>query len=388
MKTAEKYLWGIVGLGFVLRLGFVLTLKPDFYFGDESLYHTMAVNFLAGLGLNYGGFFQAFRPPLFPLLAAFVHGLGGGLVAVRILNVLLSTLTLYFIYFLGKELFGERVGLGAAGISAVWPFFIFYNGFYLTEPLYLLLTVAFTFYLVCSIKEPSPSNLFLSGLLLGLNLLCRPTLLFLSPFLLLLFVLAQRKIKPVFYIGLFCLLTLSPWIVRNYRILNAFVPGTTMGGRVFYEGNNPYSVGGPCQVFPEDTEKLPEIERDRTYYRLTLQLIWENPARFRWLLMNKFKRLWSLVPNAAGFQAPLYRNISLLAMAPTLPFFIFGFFLSFRFWRTTAFLAIQIIYITIFHMVVLASIRYRLPIEPFYLILAVFGFNSSGGFLTGSGRKR
>jgi len=388
MNQTRKYLWIILGFGFILRLVFVLTLRPDFYFGDEPLYHAMAVNFLNGLGLNYGEFFQAFRPPLFPLLTAFIHALGGGLTAVRILNVLLSALTLYFIYLLGRELFGERVGLWSAAASAIWPFFIFYNGFYLTEPLYLLLTVSSTFYLVCSVKDLSPPNLFLSGLFLGLGLLCRPTMLILTPFLLLLFFLAGRKIKPAIYVGFFCLLTLSPWIIRNYRLLHAFVPGTTMGGRVFYEGNNPYSVGGPCQVFPESAEKLPEIARDRTYYRLTLQLIREDPGRFCWLLANKFKRFWSLVPNAAGFQAPLYRNISFLAMAPALPFFLFGLFLSFRTWRTTAFLALPVFYNTIFHMVFLASIRYRLPIEPFYLILAVFGFKFALKFLTRPGRKR
>jgi len=371
----KKFLWVAIGLGFVLRLAFVLTLENRFYFGDEPLYYLMAENFLTGNGLIIDILNKAFRPPLFPLLTAFIHALGGGLLAVRIVNVFLSTATIYLVYLLGRELFTESVATWSAAASSVWPFFIFYNGFYLTEPLYLFLMSASTLYLVRSVNNLSPKNIFISGLLSGLASLCRPTMLIFVPLALVLVVLSVRKLKPAVYLGLVCLLTASPWIIRNVVVLNAFVPGTTMGGRVFYEGNNPDSVGGPCQVFPLRIEEMPEVERDKAYYRQTFRIIRENPVRFRWLLFNKFKRFWSIIPNASGFQAPLYRAISLLAIVPTLPFFMMGLFLSFRRWRTTAFLTVQIIYNTVFHMVFLASIRYRLPIEPFYLIFALFGLH-------------
>jgi len=70
------------------------------------------------------------------------------------------------------------------------------------------------------------------------------------------------------FILLFFVLTLSPWIIRNYRVFGKFIPGTTMGGRVFWEGNNPYSEGGPCRYFPEEIEKMPEAERDSMLWNL------------------------------------------------------------------------------------------------------------------------
>ncbi len=375
MKKRKVYLWVIIGLGFLFRLAFVLTLEDHFYFGDEPLYLLMAENFLKGKGLIIDLAHKAFRPPLFPLFTAFIHSLGGGLVAVRIANVLLSTSTVYLIYLLGKDLFTESIGFWSAAASAFWPFFIFYNGFYLTETLYLFLVLAATLYLIRTTTDPSAENIFLSGLFLGLASLCRPTMLLFVLLSLILSFFAVRKLKPVVYLALTCSLTISPWIVRNYLVLKAFIPGTTMGGRVFYEGNNLASSGGPCQVFPEEIESLPEVERDRVYYQETFRIIRIDPVRFYWLLFHKFKRFWSFIPNAAGFQTPFYRCLSLLAMVPPLPLFMVGLSFSLRRWRKTGFLITQVVYNTLFHMVFLSSIRYRLPIEPFYLILAVFGLH-------------
>lgn len=362
----------IIGLALLLRLAAVLAIPP-LDFGDEELYELMARNLLSGAGLNYGPEFQAFRPPLFPLVLAVIHGLGGGLLAVRLFNALAGTLTVYLVYRLGREMFDRPTAWLAALAAAAWPFFIFYTALYLTESLYVLLVVAATLYLVRLARGADrPADGAAAGGLLGLSLLCRPTLLAFAPAALLLIGRPRRCRRAAVTAALACLLVLAPWIVRNWVVLGAFVPGTTMGGRVFYEGNNPHSAGGPCQVFPAEVEALPEIARDRAYYRRTLAIIREDPERFGRLLGMKFRRFWALVPNAPGFQAGRYRLISLAAMLPTLPLFLLGLAVSYR-RRGFFLLAGQILYATVFHMIFLASIRYRLPVEPFYLLFAAAG---------------
>ncbi len=416
----KKVLLIIILVGFALRLGFISTLQPHFYFDDEPIYESIVQNLSSGKGLIIGESQKAFRPPLFSLIVAPIYLLGGGLVTIRIFQALLSTLTIYLIYLLSREIFNERISIASAGISAIWPFFIFYTGFFLTETTYIFLTVISTLYFLKVLRQPSFKNVFLTGIFLGLAGLCRPIMLLYAPFgfLFLFFAIEcsgrarsaviarskatkqstrsrllhfvrnddgkegkasfattsiRSKIYPAFLVGLFCLLTVSPWVIRNYRIFHRFVPGTTMGGHVFYEGNNPYSTGGPCSYFPSESEKMGEIERDKFLFNQTFKIIRGNPKRFIWLLCNKFKRYWSFFPNAPGFQAPLYRLLSFLAIGLPMPFFLVGFFLSFKFWRKTIFLTGQIMFNTIFHIIFLASIRYRVPIEPFFIILGVFG---------------
>ncbi|MDD3726340.1 MAG: glycosyltransferase family 39 protein, partial [Candidatus Ratteibacteria bacterium] len=259
-------------------------------------------------------------------------------------------------------------------VAVIYPFFIFYNGFLLTETLFIFLTVL-TIYTFINLSD-KPSSWIKAGISLGLAGLCRPTIQIYLPVALAHIAFMKEKtgikIKKIFFILTFFSLTLSPWIIRNYVVFGKFIPGTTMGGRVFWEGNNPYSDGGPCRYFPEEIEKLPETARDSAYYKKTIEVIKDNPSRFLWLLQNKFKRFWNVIPNASDFTEPLYRIISILSFGFMLPFFVLGFFLTLRN-RNALFIHSLIVLFTIFHIIFLASIRYRVPLEPFCIILAVYG---------------
>jgi len=245
----------------------------------------------------------------------------------------------------------------------------------LTETLFIFFTTL-TLYAFITLSA-RPLSWIKAGISSGLAGLCRPTMQLYLPVVLIHIACDKEKwklkIKKIFYILLFFSLTLSPWIIRNYLVFGKFIPGTTMGGRVFWEGNNPYSEGGPCRYFPEEIEKLPEVERDSAYYRKTIEVIRENPSRFLWLLQNKFKRFWNVIPNASEFTKPLYRIISIFSFGIMLPFFILGFFLTLTNSRAN-FIHSLIVLFTVFHVIFLASIRYRVPLEPFYIILAVYGF--------------
>ena len=360
---------------FIIRLIFILTLKKEFYFDDESEYYRMIQNFFSGKGLIAGEHIKGFRPPLYPLIASIFYYFKLGITGIRIFQVFLSSLTVPLIYLIGEKGFSKKVGIVSGIISIFYPFFIFYNGFLLTETLFLFLVVL-TFYIFVNLEKNIKYYIF-AGITLGLAGLCRPTMQSFLPFILFLILMTKEAVKPKlqksFILLLFFSLTISPWVIRNYTLFKKVIPGTTMGGYVFWEGNNPNSDGGPCQFFPENIMLVEETERDQILYKMTFDVIKENPKRFVWLLANKFKRFWNIVPNALDYTKPLYKGISIMSFGVMMPFFLLGFFLTLK-KRGAQFMHLLIVFFTIFHIIFLASIRYRLPIEPFYIILAVYGF--------------
>lgn len=375
-KLSQKQKLLILSLtALFIRVVFVLTLKNRFYFDDEFEYYRIVQNFLSGNGFFVSEGLKGFRPPLYPFILSILSFLKFNLLGIRIFQCFISSITVYFIYLTAKKLFSEKIAIWSGIISVIYPFFIFYNGFLLTETFFIFFTVL-AIYTLINLSD-KPVTWIKYGISLGLAGLCRPTMQLYLPVSLIHIIFMKEqwglKTKKILFIILFFSFTLSPWIIRNYVVFGKFIPGTTMGGRVFWEGNNPYSEGGPCRYFLEEIEKLTEIERDRAYYKRTIEVIKENPVRFLWLLQNKFKRLWNVVPNASDFTKPLYRIISVISFGIMMPFFILGFFITLKNSKVN-FLHSLIILFTLFHIIFLSSIRYRVAIEPFYIVFAIYGF--------------
>ncbi|MCS7180395.1 MAG: glycosyltransferase family 39 protein [bacterium] len=365
-------------IGFLLRLIFVLTLKNQLYFDDEYEYFKIVKNFIDGKGLIIGENLKSFRPPLYPFFLSILTILKINLIGIRILQTIISTITIYLIYLIAKETFNEKIGIWSGWVSAFYPFFIFYNGFLLTETLFVFFVVLSMFYLIKTVGKNGIVS-FKAGIFMGVAGLTRPTFQLFLPIVILHIMFFKENLrvkfmKIFFLLCGFCLI-LSPWIIRNYKIFRKFIPGTTMGGWVFWEGNNPFSEGGPCAYFPKGILEMDEVERDKLLYKMTVEVIRKNPQRFLYLLKNKFKRFWNVIPNASEFREKiLYRLISIFSFGILLHFFILGFFLSLKNKKAQFFHSLIILF-TLFHMVFLASIRYRLPIEPFYIIFSLFALS-------------
>jgi len=104
------------------------------------------------------------------LLVARLFGTGLSFLSLKLGTAILGFLTLPFIYLLGKEIGGRRVGLFAfilAGI-AYWPNVISRVG--LRFPLYPLFVAPTLFYLVRGLRRRNRNDFLLSGLFLGIGL--------------------------------------------------------------------------------------------------------------------------------------------------------------------------------------------------------------------------
>ena len=385
MGYESSRLWiGIFLTAFLLRLGYGLSQPGTYWDEDEEVYVTIAENLLAREGLIYTPYRKATFPPLYPLFLAGVLGAGLPLFpAARAFQAILGAFSCLLIGGVARGAFaglGERVsrwaGFLAAALLAVYPIAVFYPARLMTENLLIFLLPAAVFSLLKSVTSSRPPPwIFLGGGLVGLGVLCRPTLLpFLPMVLVWLAVSGYRKTGYLVRAGVFLtafILVILPWQVRNYRVLGAVVPITSSAGANLYIANNPAAVGGSMGyrylmregVFHLGDEE-DELSYNRHYRDLAFRFIRENPARFLSLSLRRLIWFYHLDYHYRGsvILVVLFHLMLALALA--------GFWLARRCWRAALLPGMAILNFTLVHMVFLSEGRYRLPLIPFLLAFA------------------
>lgn len=104
------------------------------------------------------------------LLVSWIFGTGLSFLSLKIGTVLFGILTLPYIYLLGKEIGGQRVGLFALLIAGIgyWPNVISRAG--LRFPLYPLFVAPTLYYLIRGLRTRNRNDFIISGLFLGFGL--------------------------------------------------------------------------------------------------------------------------------------------------------------------------------------------------------------------------
>ena len=113
-----------------------------------------------------------------------------------------------------------------------------------------------------------------------------------------------------------------------------------------------------------------EVERQRAYSKIAVAYITEDPGAFMRAAAKKFVRFWNVIPNAAEFKTGAYAFISAASFGPVLILALLCVMRRWRDWRVLAPIFLIVGYFTAVHVITIASLRYRLPIEPLLIILA------------------
>jgi hypothetical protein len=149
-----------------------------------------------------------------------------------------------------------------------------------------------------------------------------------------------------------------------------------MTGYTFYEGNSPHNpTGGPGGALPfPDTRGMGEVKKDRFLRREAIAAIRANPGRMPGLWWNKFKRLWNVRLNTdnPAYASRLTVLASMLGFTPVLVLFIFGLVLSWPLRRELIYVYLLALHTTAANLAFVSSLRYRLPLEPFMIVVASY----------------
>ncbi|MCI0440733.1 MAG: glycosyltransferase family 39 protein, partial [Chloroflexi bacterium] len=146
---------------------------------DERDYNTLALNLVRHGEFSFKpGEPTSLRPPLYPALVAGVYAVCGeeNYAAVRLLQLALSLMTVLLVYRLGCMTYGPSAGTWAALFMALYPSFLAYDNFLLTETLFTFLLMLFCVLLATSVQRRSWGAPLASGVVLGLAALTRSVL--------------------------------------------------------------------------------------------------------------------------------------------------------------------------------------------------------------------
>lgn len=368
--TPEGPLMVVLGLALAARLA-ALCLMPEIEMPDTADY------LLDGAQLFETG--QVFTYKYMPLYSILAHLSGGGL-GLKLADILLSTATVGLTYRLAERLFDNCAAAFLAGLAAaVYPHFIFYSISRLSETLYLFLT-CWAFLALYDRRA------FWGSVLLVLSILTRPTVDMLAPVLIIAFSIviwrepARRAAFRLATYAVVYVVIMTPWWLHNYEKYGTFVRLNLGDGLVLYSGNNPMNRTGGGVATGSDADDMDVtpfkqitdvVERNEAYKQAAFDFIRENPGRFIELAGLKFVRFWRLWPFATSYQTPLIIIASLLSYGVVLALSILFLFTASRqrLLPVSPFLLFAA-YLTLVHMISIGSIRYRLPLEPFMIVLA------------------
>ena len=398
----------MTGCAFLLRafvavLSFAHIAKPSADFGQFGAeMGWVARSLAAGHGFS-SPFFPntgptALMPPLFPYLLADVFKTWGTYSAKSALVILLlssvfSALTCIPIYLGMRHVGSERTARWAGWFWAVYPFSIFYTSTQIWDYALTALLFATCFHLIQRLPGERSSAAWAGvGALCGFSALSNPCILASATVLLALALWRRRqrgrrwRIQGVAAV-LTALLVVSPWLVRNQRVLHATFPIRDGFWLEFWAGNcGDTFTTNPASAHPATNsaemaawERLGEIGYLAQKHNLSVAIVRAHPGAFVAATLHRIVRFWTgywSFNRAYLREEPL--DVPNVFFCSALTLFA-GFGLR-SLWRSDRAKALPFaVLLTLFplpYYVTHASMDYREPIEPQVVMLVALGLAS------------
>ncbi len=364
----NRIIFTIILLSVIIRILFVL-LKGNFDNPEMWEHGEIARNLTEGHGYSMHWPYRAidserhllkqktpeyegaFIPPLNPYFIYFhFETFGDNSTAYTILmiwNILFGTVAVYLSFLTARLLFGDRVGLIAAILAAIYMPAIFGTITFSGSQLYHMLALGAIYFLIRFVKFSQLSDYIIAGALCGLQTLVRSEFFVLSFALIgVAFILnyLQHQNRIAFIKMLFVLLVFAivvgPWTYRNYKLYHEFIPVVTHPWHEIWRGNNIFALGGARNAHGKylwldenndytvanRLDSLPMNQR----YELAVDSIFKDEVIHYWKeypyrsIKNAFLRvvsLWAIDYTSPEIHNPVYAFFVFIVVPPA--FFAF-----------------------------------------------------------------
>jgi 4-amino-4-deoxy-L-arabinose transferase-like glycosyltransferase len=336
----------------------------------------------------------ALMPPVYPYLLAGIFTLFGiytkaSLLVALSLNCLFSALTCLPVFAIARRGFGERVAVAAGWTWVFFPYAIYFAANFIWPTVLTTLLLPLLFLSALRLEDSSGFLPWLGfGLFYGLAALNEPLVLTILPALgcwacYRLYRRGKPWLLPAVFAAVAFLAVVSPWFIRNYRAFHEFIPFRDGFGLELRIGNNGstwhWAIHG---LHPSDNElewkeyeRAGEIAYIAEQKRLAVEFI--NSHR-GWFVMMSLRRALYMWTNFWSFDkryladepfdppnVALCTAISALALAGLWRAFCNDLAIAAPF-------ALALFFFPWIYSVTHLHDYYRRPIDPLFVVLAVF----------------
>lgn len=388
-------------LSAVAQLAVVGLVGPHF---GESRTSMVATNVAEGRGYTFcnpyfpfcgpGNEVTAAVEPVPVLLYAALRMLLGAasLKAILGLQIALGMAIVLIGYAIAMQVFGRRrIALLVAFLMATYYPALRLTAAVEAEPLFMFfVTLGFLFF-VKGMAGNRPGWWAVAGALFGLAAMCRSAFVYFPIVALVLMFpltkapLFRRAVNSAILFLAFSAM-LAPWIVRNAIVFHGFIPGGTLVGYNLYRHNHTLGEGSYLRYVPPDEAEEAvgdlvkrrtdlrgdenEYEMDQVYWSEAKSIIAAHPLQYVVLSLYRFLPLWLDLEINRGLRTPAmmwtaFENAVLLLLA--------GLVVMKRRLAMPpgAIVMVALLgYFTAGHMLVVARLRYVMPVVPFLIVLA------------------
>lgn len=412
-KDRNKVILFLFLMALFIRLIYIFLGDQFPLMNDDLQYNIIAKNILDGNGFSYDSTEPtAARGPVYPLfLAATYFVFGYDYNVVRILQSIIGAITCLFIYLIAKKLYNHIIGFYASVTVSIYPSLIGYSGLLYSETLAaFLLSISILFYLLL-IEKKSFIFFIITGIFLGLLILCYPKFMLL-PIILgfsIYFYNSFQKNFAKYYLVLIggVVFMIAPWTLRNFDKFGEFIPVTTGTGTTLWYSTLPEDetewrfdrepLLSEFKKFfhdPQNDNEINEfffsVKTDKVFKQKATSNIINNPLLFIKLSIKRFFRQW-LASNGNSFYILsgatndylLSKNYSIFLIKVFL-FFLqvyvivfacIGILVDYASNKKNIFspIFLTILYSTIINSIFMTQPRYQIPILGLLLIYTVLG---------------
>lgn len=436
----RKSLWTLLAIlavsvtlrvGTALYLGDIVDAPP--LLTDQRSYHALGERLITGHGFSFAEGWYPFTNPdtptahwsfLYSLFVAAVYAVfGPHPLAVRVIQAIIGGILLpWLVYRLAFRLYqptrdnrfgqaiadrgfnSERLALLAAGMAAVYFYFILYAATLMTETFFICGLLFILEQSMVLAETPSWRRGVILGLGLGLTTLLRQSILpgIAVIVLWLLWVayrrqVVRRMLASLAVAGGLLVLFIVPFTVRNYLVYHEFLLLNSNAGYAMFSAQHPMH-GVNFQAFegaPIPTDLvglgLNEAQFDRELMRRGIGFVLAEPGRY---LQLSFSRAIAYIEFWPTADTTLINNVGRVgSFGLFMPFMLYGIFLALRYALrrsaqvplTTSPLMLCLLFglaYSVLHIFTWAMPRYRLPVDAVLLPLAALGVYQTARWLS------
>ena len=410
-------------LAVALYLGDVVDAPP--LLTDQRSYHALGERLSTGHGFSFAEPWYPFYLPassptshwsfLYSLFVAVVYSIfGPHILIARIIQAILGGILLpLMVYSLARRVFvtsigpamttwlsrrgisGEGLALWAAGISAIYLYFVLYAATVMTETFYIVALLWSFDRAIALVDTPSLKGGLLLGLSLGVATLMRQSILPWIVVLVLWLLWAgwrtqrlPRMLRSVLLAAAALAAMIAPFTLRNYRVYGEFLLLNSNAGYAMYSAQHPMH-GTSFQAFeaaplPTDLRGQNEAQLDRELMQRGIQFVLADPGRYLLLSASRVPIYFEFWPTADSSLIDNFGRVASFGLF--LPFMVYGLWLMLKHggikagggWRAFALTPMALFigfigFYSVLHIFTWAIPRYRLPIDAVAIIFAALG---------------